>query len=177
MAAGRLSCLARNGRSPGEESRTAAVAAQAIEAQPSSGQISQREAMVVRRTASSGEVVANLRSCARGLAHRRRDGGHRVEKGRHRLSPTGRRQRISPPTCRLANGTPSQSGHGGLRPPAGSRQRSPHRSLPTCSMWGDKKASAPLVVQPPVSRRVSAPCAPPVRRRGQQRQSREGRAP
>ena len=30
---------ARNGRSPGEESLTAAVAAQAIEAQPSFGQI------------------------------------------------------------------------------------------------------------------------------------------
>src|SRR5262245_50037191 len=39
MAAERLSCLARNGRSPGEESLTAAVAAQAIEAQPSFGQI------------------------------------------------------------------------------------------------------------------------------------------
>ncbi len=45
MAAERLSCLARNGRSPGEESRTDAVAAQAIEAQPSSGQISQGEAV------------------------------------------------------------------------------------------------------------------------------------
>lgn len=44
MATGRLSCFARNGRSPGEESRTGAVAARAIEAQPSSGQISQREA-------------------------------------------------------------------------------------------------------------------------------------
>ena len=39
MAAGRLSCRARKGRGPGEESRPAAVAAQAIEAQPSSGQI------------------------------------------------------------------------------------------------------------------------------------------
>src|SRR5262245_2947937 len=39
MAAERLSCLARNGQSPGEESLTAAVAAQAIEAQPSFGQI------------------------------------------------------------------------------------------------------------------------------------------
>ena len=35
----RLSCLARNGRSPGEESPTAAVAVQAIEAQPAFGQI------------------------------------------------------------------------------------------------------------------------------------------
>jgi hypothetical protein len=49
----RLSCLARNGRSPGEESLSAAVAVQAIEAQPSSGQISEETAVVVRRTASS----------------------------------------------------------------------------------------------------------------------------
>src|SRR5208283_5108139 len=35
----RLSCLARNGRSPGEESRCDGVAAQAIEAQPVFGQI------------------------------------------------------------------------------------------------------------------------------------------
>ena len=35
----RLSCLARNGRSPGEESLTAAVAVQAIEAKPAFGQI------------------------------------------------------------------------------------------------------------------------------------------
>ena len=59
MAALRLSCLARNGRSPGEESLSDAVAAQAIEAQPSSGQISQREVEGPRRTASSGEVVAD----------------------------------------------------------------------------------------------------------------------
>src|ERR1700737_4636356 len=35
----RLSCLARNGRSPGEESRSDSVAAQTIEAQPVFGQI------------------------------------------------------------------------------------------------------------------------------------------
>jgi hypothetical protein len=39
MTAVRLSCLARNGRSPGEESRADGVAAQAIEAQPVFGQI------------------------------------------------------------------------------------------------------------------------------------------
>jgi hypothetical protein len=38
------------GFSPGEESRSGAVAAQAIEAQPSSGQISQREAAWFART-------------------------------------------------------------------------------------------------------------------------------
>jgi hypothetical protein len=35
----RLSCLARNGRRPGEESLTAAIAVQAIEVQPAFGQI------------------------------------------------------------------------------------------------------------------------------------------
>ena len=35
----RLSCLARNGQSPGEESLAAAIAVQAIEAQPAFGQI------------------------------------------------------------------------------------------------------------------------------------------
>jgi hypothetical protein len=39
MAAVRLSCLARNGQSPGEESIAATVAVQAIEAQPAFGQI------------------------------------------------------------------------------------------------------------------------------------------
>src|SRR5205807_6232087 len=63
MAAVRLSCLARNGRSPGEESLTDAVAAQAIEAQPSSGQISQREA-VVAPNSILGEDVADVRGPA-----------------------------------------------------------------------------------------------------------------
>jgi hypothetical protein len=48
MAAARLSWLARNGRSPGEENRAAAVAAQAIEAQPSFGQIKPSEAARLR---------------------------------------------------------------------------------------------------------------------------------
>jgi hypothetical protein len=39
MPSQRLSCLARNGRSPGEESRCDGVAAQTIEAQPVFGQI------------------------------------------------------------------------------------------------------------------------------------------
>jgi hypothetical protein len=50
MAAERLSCLARNGRSPGEESLTAAVAAQAIEAEPSFGQIKPSEAAWLARS-------------------------------------------------------------------------------------------------------------------------------
>jgi len=46
----RLCCLARNGRSPGEESRSGAVAAQAIEAQPPFGQIEPERGRVARAT-------------------------------------------------------------------------------------------------------------------------------
>src|SRR5260370_4227834 len=62
MAPVRLCCLARNGHSPGEESRSDAVAAQAIEAQPPSGQIKPKRGRVARatRTASTGEEVADV---------------------------------------------------------------------------------------------------------------------
>ena len=77
----RLSCLARNGRSPGEESLTDAVAAQAIEAQPSSGQISQREA-VVAPNSILGEDVADVKGPAQESRHaRRRERGPSVGKG------------------------------------------------------------------------------------------------
>jgi len=46
----RLCCLARNGLSPGEESRSGAVAAQAIEAQPPFGQIEPERGRVARAT-------------------------------------------------------------------------------------------------------------------------------
>src|SRR5262245_2785065 len=61
MAAVRLSYLGRNGRSPGEESRAAAVAVEAIEAQPSFGQIKPSEAAwlaLVRQR--RGEDVADI---------------------------------------------------------------------------------------------------------------------
>jgi hypothetical protein len=45
---GMLSCLARNGRRPGEESRSGDVAAQAIEAQPSFGQIKPKRGRMAR---------------------------------------------------------------------------------------------------------------------------------
>jgi hypothetical protein len=62
-----------------------------------SARSSQREAVVARRTASSGDVVANLKGPAQEHRHiQRKDGGHVREKGRNRLTPTGRRQRISP---------------------------------------------------------------------------------
>src|SRR5262249_62294071 len=44
MAGFRLSWLARNGRSPGEESLKPAIAAQAIEAEPTFGQLKPSEA-------------------------------------------------------------------------------------------------------------------------------------
>src|SRR5882757_9388273 len=60
MAAARLSWLARNGQSPGEESRAAAIAAQAIEAQQSFGQIkpSRRYGSPVRQP--RGEDLADI---------------------------------------------------------------------------------------------------------------------
>jgi hypothetical protein len=46
--------------------------------------------------------VANLKGPAQEHRHRgRRDGALGVEKGRHRLSPTGPRQRASPASRRL----------------------------------------------------------------------------
>jgi hypothetical protein len=114
--------------------------------------------------------VANLKGPAQEGRHRgRRDGAHGVEKGWHRLSPTGRRQRISPAPCRLARGTAPRSGHRGLRSPVASRQAITAAIFANLFDDGDAKASATLVVQPPVSRRVSVREAPPVRRRDQQR--------
>ena len=57
----RLSCLARNGRSPGEESLTGAVAAQAVEAQPSFGQIKPSEG-AWRRSGSPEEKTWRILS-------------------------------------------------------------------------------------------------------------------
>src|SRR5262249_3473418 len=60
MAAERLSCLARNGRSPGEESLTAVVAAQAIEPQPSFGQIKPSEAGRLATEEKTWRISNNL---------------------------------------------------------------------------------------------------------------------
>ena len=133
---------------------------------------------VARRTASSGEVVANLKGPAQEDWHTgRTDGGHSVEKRRHHPSSTDRRQRPSPASCRLARGKASRSGHSGIRSPVASRQAFAATISANLFDDGETKASAPLIVQPPVSRQISAPRAPPVRRRSQQCQSREGRAP
>src|SRR5437867_1833925 len=71
MAPARLCCLARNGRSPGEESRSDAVVAQAIEAQPPSGQIKPKRGRVARATPNSilgrrrgGRRVSSTRGAA-----------------------------------------------------------------------------------------------------------------
>jgi hypothetical protein len=62
MAAGKLSCLARNGRSPGEESLAAAIAVQAIEAQPAFGQIKPMRGQVLACAEQHlGDVPANDR--------------------------------------------------------------------------------------------------------------------
>ena len=59
----RLSCLARNGRSPGEESLTAAVAVQAIEAQPAFGQIKPMRGQVLACAEQHfGDVPATIGS-------------------------------------------------------------------------------------------------------------------
>src|SRR5262249_23323576 len=77
MAAVRLSCLARNGRSPGEESRTAAIAGQVIEAKPSFGQIKPSEAalLAVRQLGKEKAAIAWTRQVAGRVGRRRRNSG------------------------------------------------------------------------------------------------------
>ncbi len=68
----RLSCLARNGRSPGEESLTAAIAVQAIEAQPAFGQIKPMRGSVLACTEQHlGDVPASDRPTQEVLRSRR----------------------------------------------------------------------------------------------------------
>lgn len=142
MAAGRLSCLARNGRSPGEESRAAAVAAQAIEAQPSSGQISQGEA--VGRAPNS--ILGRSRgqpegSCARGPAHQAKR--RRSWRRKRTASSQPNRSRAARLACLLSSASeerPPGSGHGGLRSPIASRRAFTAPISPTCSMIGDAKS-------------------------------------
>ena len=168
MAAGRLSCLARNGRSPGEESRTAAVAAQAIEAQPSSGQVSQGEAV--------GRAPNSILWRSRGQSE-----------GSHARGPACRAKRRRPwRRKRAASSQPNRSqssaphrltvgrvggrleavieGCGLLSYRVGTSLHRPDLRQPVRRL-ATQRTSVPLVVQPLVSRRVSAPGALPVRRR------------
>jgi hypothetical protein len=69
----RLSCLARNGRSPGEESLAAAIAVQAIEAQPAFGQIKPMRGQVLACAEQHfGDVPASDRPTQEILRSRRR---------------------------------------------------------------------------------------------------------
>ena len=139
---------------------------------------------VARRTATSGEVVANLKGPAQEHRHHgRRDGGHSVEKGRHRLSPTDRTTTRPATGCSSAgprSGPPGRSAP--VRAAITSRsswtiRASPTRSLPArFDNWGTQRASMTLVAQPPVSRRAGAPGALSVRRQDKQRHTREGSA-
>jgi hypothetical protein len=82
MAAVRLSCLARNGRSPGEESLTAAVAVQAIEAQPAFGQIKPMRGKVLACAEQHlGDVPANDRLKQEAPHSQRRNRKPGVQKG------------------------------------------------------------------------------------------------
>jgi hypothetical protein len=84
----RLSCLARNGRSPGEESLTAAIAVQAIEAQPAFGQIKPMRGQVLACAEQHfGEVPASDRPTQEALRSRRAKRNPGVQKG----APTCRR--------------------------------------------------------------------------------------
>ena len=83
----RLSCLARNGRSPGEESLTGAVAAQAIEAQPSFGQIKPSEATWFARSDSTRRRRGGYRMTrTRGQARQAKEKKHLRTDGRHCMS-------------------------------------------------------------------------------------------
>ena len=179
MVALRLSCLARNGRSPGEESLSDAVAAQAIEAQPSSGQISQREAVGPRRTASSGEDVADPEGPAQERRPTRREERSRsVEEGW--LSPTRSRRQMPSRRKLLVScrgwGRLVAAVEGGPRLPLLQARRSeltPRPSSPTCSMIRRARATPssarvaatrtaskptpPSLAKPPVGQ--SVPCA------------------
>jgi hypothetical protein len=89
----RLSCLARNGQSPGEESLAAAVAVQAIEAQPAFGQIKPMRGEVLACAEQHlGDVPAIDRPMQEAPHSRRRKRKPGVQNGGH-LSP--RRQKTT----------------------------------------------------------------------------------
>ena len=133
----RLSCLARNGRSPGEESLTAAVAAQAIEAQPSFGQIKPSEAAWF----------------ARPTALRRRRGGYRVTRTRGRPDrakqkkawrSNGRPLHVQPPAAQrpIANRVAPDGGDASIRSKRCDDCYGDPRSAPTAIEIGNGGSSA-----------------------------------
>ena len=103
----RLSCLARNGRSPGEESLTAAIAVQAIEAQPAFGQIKPMRGQVLACAEQHlGDVPANDRLTQEAPHSRRRKRKPGVQKGGP-LSPN--RQKPAYPPATAGRGLPTRS--------------------------------------------------------------------
>lgn len=95
----RLSCPARNGRSPGEESLTAAIAVQAIEAQPAFGQIKPMRGKVLACAEQHlGDVPANDRLEQEGPHSRRRKRKPGVQKGGP-LSPNRQKPSYPPATA------------------------------------------------------------------------------
>ena len=162
MAAGRLSCRARNGRSPGEESRTAAVAAQAIEAQPSSGQIKPKRGRGRAPNSSSGEVLANLTGPAQEDRYTgRRDGGHSVEKRRHRLTQLVGDNASSLYPVGSPKGRSIEVVMEGCVRPSRRGKRSPPRSSPTRSTRETQKHWRPWPCSRPSSGDQTLPVSRP----------------
>jgi hypothetical protein len=95
----RLSCLARNGRSPGEESLTAAVAVQVIEAQPAFGQIKpMRGEVLAWAEQHRGDVPANDRLKPE-APHSRQRKKETWRAERRPLSPNGQKKPAYPPAA------------------------------------------------------------------------------
>jgi hypothetical protein len=100
----RLSCLARNGQSPGEESLSAAIAVQAIEAQPAFGQIKPRRGQVLAYAEQRfGDVPASGRVTQEAPHSRRAKRNPGVQKG-HPLVAAQTESNASAATHRIVVG-------------------------------------------------------------------------
>ena len=132
MAAARLSCFARNGRSPGEESLAAAIAVQAIEAQPAFGQIKPMRGTVLAC------AEQHLETCQLAIGPHKRScvpGEGRDNLARRKAAPR-RRNGPNPTHGRVTAGSKSpveithlqQSAREGPRGPRHAEERLPRRS-------------------------------------------------
>ena len=131
---------------------------------------------VARRTASSREVVANLKGPAQEIRQAgRSEGGRGVEKGRRYPKPT--RLDDEPTTasvgCTEYTRLIEALSRAAFVPLLITSIH--HPPSPTCLTMRMRRASSSLVVRPPADRRVSFPGALSVRRRVKQRHAREGR--
>ena len=108
----RLSCRARNGRSPGEESLTAAIAVQAIEAQPAFGQIKPMRGWVLACTEQHfGDVPASDRFTQEAPVFAAKEKENLACKTAVSLLPSGQKSAHVPVTTGLqsAEDLPAQS--------------------------------------------------------------------